>query len=680
MYTIDAYSNRLQNIGVKYVEFASAPDSSDYQFPRGTVWLDSSTSHFYWLSDNSTNDAVWQDISQALYGDAQESVLSIADCTAVPPTEVLGDRYILDETGGAVNAAWDGATKKDIVQFNGATWQSYTPNEGWIVEVEDEDLVYTYLTSWVSLGVAIAQATESARGTAELATQAETIAYTNDTNIVTPLKLGQGFAAPAALGSTTPAAVSATTITTTSTVGVGEASPVTQMEMTGTAPYLTIHNSTEEDGNGGREGKVIFRGEQSGGEETVLGEIEFAHDGASDDEKGRMVIRVNDGNDGTSPTDRITLASDGATTLAGNFSLNKTDGFLNMYDSTADTYPMIQLWHNAHDDIYMYFDSYDSGGNKSSDAGSNFRLSKYADVFSIQYSSGNAQGAAVSFSNALAVSNAGTVTIGTVDINGGAIDGTTVGATTPAAGTFTGLKVNGTAPANYDMYTSADGYPSLEILNYGHDNVALCFDTYFTPATFKSSDAGSNFYIYKNADKLTIYADSGNAQGVSLSPVNAMQVIPTGEILFPSQPAFQARLTTDVTDVTGDGTVYQMIFTTETFDRNADYNSATGVFTAPVSGTYKLDAILRIIQLGAGHTTATITISTSNRDYPKIIGNIGAMRDANNVFSPDVSCIADMDANDTAYVTINVYNSTKTVDIQSNATDARSSFSGWLLG
>jgi hypothetical protein len=85
-------------------------------------------------------------------------------------------------------------------------------------------------------------------------------------------------------------------------VGINELSPVTQFEMTGTAPYLTLHNSTEENGDGGRECRIIARGEQDGGEETVLGYLELAHDGAADDEKAYAEIKVNDGNDGTTPS------------------------------------------------------------------------------------------------------------------------------------------------------------------------------------------------------------------------------------------------------------------------------------------------------------------------------------------------------------------------------------------
>ena len=86
-------------------------------------------------------------------------------------------------------------------------------------------------------------------------------------------------------------------------VGVGEGvDPVTQVEVVGTSPYVTLHNSTSEDGDGGRESRIIARGQQNGDEETVLGYLEFAHDGAADDEKGLFRVLLNDGDDGTAPS------------------------------------------------------------------------------------------------------------------------------------------------------------------------------------------------------------------------------------------------------------------------------------------------------------------------------------------------------------------------------------------
>ncbi len=88
--------------------------------------------------------------------DWQESVLAIADNTAAPPTEVTGDRYLLDATGGGVHVDWDGAFINDIVEFDGSDWiitYDASTNEGGTCWVEDLDTNYTWNGSaWVKLG------------------------------------------------------------------------------------------------------------------------------------------------------------------------------------------------------------------------------------------------------------------------------------------------------------------------------------------------------------------------------------------------------------------------------------------------------------------------------------------------------------------------------------------------
>ena len=74
---------------------------------------------------------------------------------------------------------------------------------------------------------------------------------------------------------------------------------------------ITMLNTTEEDSDGGRANKIIFKGEQSGGEESTLAEIQASHDGSADDQKADLIFRTNDGSDGTSPTEAMRIDSDG---------------------------------------------------------------------------------------------------------------------------------------------------------------------------------------------------------------------------------------------------------------------------------------------------------------------------------------------------------------------------------
>ena len=74
----------------------------------------------------------------------RQSVIARVDNTAAPPTEVSGDRYLLDATGTS-HAGWDGAAINQVVEFNGTTWDASAPSEGWIVYNDGTDTDWLYV-------------------------------------------------------------------------------------------------------------------------------------------------------------------------------------------------------------------------------------------------------------------------------------------------------------------------------------------------------------------------------------------------------------------------------------------------------------------------------------------------------------------------------------------------------
>ena len=128
--------------------------------------------------------------------------------------------------------------------------------------------------------------------------------------------------------------------------GGGEIVPETLTEWTHAQPYLTLHNSTHEDSDGGRESRLSFKGEQTGGEETTLARIEVSHDGAADDEKGKIVISTNDGDDTDTPTDHVKIDAAGNTYIGDGGTTNYTkiepDGTIE-FNGTATVWKDINL-------------------------------------------------------------------------------------------------------------------------------------------------------------------------------------------------------------------------------------------------------------------------------------------------------------------------------------------------
>ena len=81
----------------------------------------------------------------------------------------------------------------------------------------------------------------------------------------------------------------------------------------------------------------------------------------------------------------------------------------------ADNYPVFALNPSRHDSVTLNFDTYFDlpAGWKSSDAGSNFQISKFNDKLKFRYDSGHAQGTSVPFNEGITLDASGNVGIGT---------------------------------------------------------------------------------------------------------------------------------------------------------------------------------------------------------------------------------------------------------------------------
>lgn len=139
--------------------------------------------------------------------------------------------------------------------------------------------------------------------------------------------------------------------------------------------------------------------------------------------------------------------------------------------------------------------------------------------------------------------------------------------------------------------------------------------------------------------------------------------------------AFLATKSADDGSLTGDGTVVTVEFETEIFDKNGDYNNTTDTFTAPITGLYQFNVGVEMLGLTASHTVVDLQLTTSNRNY-RIGRASSAARDADNDYLITGSMLVDMDASDTATVTLSVFNGTKAVGVRASST---TNFSGYLI-
>jgi hypothetical protein len=168
------------------------------------------------------------------------------------------------------------------------------------------------------------------------------------------------------------------------------------------------------------------------------------------------------------------------------------------------------------------------------------------------------------------------------------------------------------------------------------------------------------------------------ANASKILTASAMEESAAGEVVNASQPAFLARLNTSGAAVTGEGSVYTVIFDTEVFDQNADFDISTGIFTAPVAGRYRFECAVHLSHLAAAHNFYWLSILTSNREYAIYDQFAAGANPFVSHKSMVLSCLADMDAGDTAKVTTYVSGGTGVVVVDGSGT-VYTFFSGSLV-
>jgi len=110
-------------------------------------------------------------------------------------------------------------------------------------------------------------------------------------------------------------------------IGLNESVPETLLELTHASPYITLHNSTHEDTDGGRESIIYGKGEQGVDpfEEGTLGSITISHDGTGEDYKGKIVLSTNANGGANTLVDALTIDSAQNTKIGDGGTTNYTN-------------------------------------------------------------------------------------------------------------------------------------------------------------------------------------------------------------------------------------------------------------------------------------------------------------------------------------------------------------------
>ena len=235
-----------------------------------------------------------------------------------------------------------------------------------------------------------------------------------------------------------------------------------------------------------------------------------------------------------------------------------------------------------------------------------------------------------------------------------ASDGGSFGGNVGVGGT---LSVTGTSTLTGNIIspiTLAGTTPTLTIGDAGAEDAKIVFD---------GNAQDYHIGLDDSTDSLTI------GKGSALGTTTAMSFDANGIITKPLQPAFSVKVGSTQTNIALNGYT-TVVFGTEIFDQNGDFASNT--FTAPVTGKYQLNAHFYMLALDTSAGFYEFSIATSNRNYAfDIDPNFSADL---NYYHASITTLADLDANDTAYMRLYQSVGTQQTDIS-----ASTRFSGYLV-
>lgn len=295
----------------------------------------------------------------------------------------------------------------------------------------------------------------------------------------------------------------------------------------------------------------------------------------------------------------------------------------------------------------------------------------------------NATGTATT--NINGTSNSGTVTIGN----------TSSGAVTIGCGTA-GISVGTTANAHTSTFGSTNstsattvqsGSGALNVtstngaltINSGTGTLALSNDASNTTVNLATGAAVKTVQLGSTNTTSSLVLRSGTGNIVANT---GLTVDSTGRTTNTVQPAFHAYVNATIANVTGNNTNYTIVFNTETFDQNSNYNNATGVFTAPITGRYQFSYSIWLIGL-VNHAQFSSLLVTTQYSYTmhNYQPNAALIVSGDQLELATASLLVQMTAGDTASVLINVNGGTgtKVVDVGGGVNDPRTNFSGFLV-
>jgi len=149
----------------------------------------------------------------------------------------------------------------------------------------------------------------------------------------------------------------------------------------------------------------------------------------------------------------------------------------------------------------------------------------------------------------------------------------------------------------------------------------------------------------------------------------------SNRLTMASQPSCLVAMASTVASVTGDGTVYTIIFDTSIYDQNSNFSLSGGTFTAPIAGIYLFTLNATFTGLVVGNTTGSVIVDNGNVPFETEFNPVASAVGGVATFSITSCCI--LAANQTFTPKVSISGGTKSVGISglSGSSRALTSFS-----
>ena len=266
------------------------------------------------------------------------------------------------------------------------------------------------------------------------------------------------------------------------------------------------------------------------------------------------------------------------------------------------------------------------------------------------------------------ISSAGAFTSTTIDatkltgdlpaISGANLTGVGVSGITSTADS-TAITIDSAEQVSISNSNNGNNTVHIKALNAAGDEANLRLSGNISGAGMGAGEVAGSLQYFNNTDHIASISgmrDGGNEGQLSFktrggsdaAPVEQLKITKEGYVTMPNQPAFLVNARQSASNIAVNANTTAQ-FTEEVYDVNADYNTSTYTFTAPVTGKYQFNVSLLWMNWDASANYYYLKLVTSNRTYYELFNGGERSSDVTYAYG-HIHVLADMDANDTAYV------------------------------